>query len=221
MQGTIIMRTHLRLKNRQARRLPDAFREQDVRYADELVERFLRQHTRPGDLVLDPFAGFGTTLLVAEEMGRLAYGTELDPERARYIRGEMRHPERLVHGDARLLASYNLPRFDFSMTSPPYMSRNDPEDPLAAYAVPGRGYGAYLQDLAAVYVEVAKVMRPGAKVVVEVSNLKDPDGVTTLAWDVARAIGGVLRFEGEVVICWDRYAYGYDHSYCLLFACPG
>ena len=31
-----------------------------------LVEAFLAEYTRPGDLVFDPFAGFGTTLLVAE-----------------------------------------------------------------------------------------------------------------------------------------------------------
>ena len=35
--------------------------------------------TKPGDLVVDPFAGAGTTLLVAAEMGRRTIGAELDP----------------------------------------------------------------------------------------------------------------------------------------------
>ncbi len=48
--------------------------------------------------------------------------------------------------------------------------------------------------------------------------MKGPEGVTTLAWDVARELAAVLRFEGEVVIGWDKYGYGYDHSYCLVFA---
>ncbi|KPV51059.1 DNA methylase, partial [Kouleothrix aurantiaca] len=56
--------------------------------------------------------------------------------------------------------------------------------------------------------------------VLEVSNLKGPGGTTMLSWDVARAVGEVLAFEGEVVIAWDHYAYGYDHSYCLVFRAP-
>jgi len=28
----------------------------------------------------------------------------------------------------------------------------------------------------------------------------------------------VLHFEGEVVVCWDRYGYGYEHSYCLVYS---
>ena len=36
----------------------------------ELPERCIRAGSRPGDLVLDPFAGSGTTLMVAKELGR-------------------------------------------------------------------------------------------------------------------------------------------------------
>ena len=63
-------------------------------------------------------------------------------------------------------------------------------------------------------------MKPHARVVIEVSNLKGSEGVTTLAWDVARAVSKVLHFEGEIVVAWDHYGYGYDHSYCLLFTKP-
>jgi DNA modification methylase len=46
----------------------------------ELVERAIRNSSRPGDLVLDPFAGSGTTLIAAEKSGRLARLIELDPK---------------------------------------------------------------------------------------------------------------------------------------------
>ncbi len=36
--------------------------------------------SRPGDLVLDPFLGSGTTLAVASQLGRRGVGCELNPE---------------------------------------------------------------------------------------------------------------------------------------------
>jgi DNA modification methylase len=46
----------------------------------ELVERALRNSSRPGDIVLDPFGGSGTTLIAAEKTGRSARLIELDPK---------------------------------------------------------------------------------------------------------------------------------------------
>jgi site-specific DNA-methyltransferase (adenine-specific) len=47
-----------------------------------LVERAVVNHTKPGALVLDPFAGSGTTLIAAHQTGRTARLVELDP---RYV----------------------------------------------------------------------------------------------------------------------------------------
>ncbi len=45
----------------------------------ELPRRALRYSSLPGEVVLDPFAGSGSTLIAAEELGRRAYLLELDP----------------------------------------------------------------------------------------------------------------------------------------------
>jgi DNA modification methylase len=45
-----------------------------------LIERPIRNHTRRGELVYDPFLGSGTTLAAAEQTGRVCYGLELDPK---------------------------------------------------------------------------------------------------------------------------------------------
>ncbi len=44
-----------------------------------LVARMMKNSSRPRDLVLDPFAGSGTTLIAAHKLGRRAALVELDP----------------------------------------------------------------------------------------------------------------------------------------------
>jgi DNA modification methylase len=45
----------------------------------ELVARAPTNSSRPGDLVYDPFAGSGTTIIAAEQTGRVCAAVELDP----------------------------------------------------------------------------------------------------------------------------------------------
>jgi DNA modification methylase len=212
------MRTYLHLENFQQEALPPAFQQDDVRYPEGLVRHFLQEFTREGDLVFDPFAGYGTTLVVAERLGRIPYGIELNEAKVHYARSRLARPENLIHADARALAALDLPVFDFAITSPPYMARGDAEDPLTDYADKSRGYAAYLRDLRGIYAGLRERMKPAGKVVIEVANLKQDGQVTTLAWDLAQEISKLLWFEGEVVVCWDRYGYGYDHSYCLVYS---
>lgn len=55
-------------------------------------------------------------------------------------------------------------------------------------------------------------MKQEAYSVIEVSNLKQAGSVATLTCDIATEVSEALRFAGEVVICWDKYGYGYDHG---------
>lgn len=65
----------------------------------DLMEWLTRLVTAEGQIVLDPFAGSGTTTLAAERMGRRYIGIELEEEFARIAR------DRLDHSDAPELSS--------------------------------------------------------------------------------------------------------------------
>ncbi|GIV04672.1 MAG: hypothetical protein KatS3mg016_0247 [Fimbriimonadales bacterium] len=51
-----------------------------------LLARILLSSTNPGDWVLDPFAGTGTTAVVAQQLGRHSASVELDPRNVACIR---------------------------------------------------------------------------------------------------------------------------------------
>ena len=44
-----------------------------------MIMDIIKDVTKPGDIVLDPFMGSGTTLIAAEKTGRYAYGIDADP----------------------------------------------------------------------------------------------------------------------------------------------
>jgi SAM-dependent methyltransferase len=207
--------SHLSMRHVHSRNLPPELGA-DVRLSEMLVECIVMEFTHEGDTVFDPFAGFGTVLLVSERLGRTGYGFELDPRRAEFARAGLRWPERLVVGDARALVS-TTPRARLCLSSPPYMCESDQRDPLTNYAEAGSGYDRYLEQVCELYREVARRLAPSGHLVIEVANLKKGDHVTTLAWDLAKRLGTSLPFLGETVIAWDHYGYGYDHSYCLTF----
>jgi DNA modification methylase len=65
-----------------------------------LAERCIKAGSRPGDMVLDPFGGAGTTGLVADRLGRSATLIELNPEYARLARERITADAPLLVGAA-------------------------------------------------------------------------------------------------------------------------
>ena len=213
-----VVQTWLQFARRNKTVLPSRFQHEDVRASENMLEHFINEFTQPGQIVFDPFAGYGTTLLVAEEMGRVGYGIEYSKPKADYVRGLIAHPEHLIEGDSRKLLEYDLPGFDLCLTSPPYTNEMDSENPFVDYRQKGFDYPLYIKEIGNIFSQVAQKLNPSGHVVIEAANLKKQGRVTTLAWDIAHEVAKVLHFEGETMIGWDRYGYGYNHSYGLVFS---
>lgn len=100
-------------------------------YSD--VRRIVRMYTKPGDSILDPFSGIGSTLKAAALEGRNSIGIELYPDFVELTHKRLQDevpPEvlakttqEIIHGDIRV-ASRDLgaDSVDLVVTSPPYWS---------------------------------------------------------------------------------------------------
>lgn len=116
---------------RHGRYLPDSNRHPG-KMLPALARRAIESYSDPGDLVLDPMCGIGTTLVESIHAGRRAVGTELEPRWATLARANIEHaqhqgarsPAQVIEGDARhlprLLAPTAYGRVDLILTSPPY-----------------------------------------------------------------------------------------------------
>jgi hypothetical protein len=63
----------------------------------DLAERCIKAGSKPGDTILDPFGGAGTTGLVADRLGRSAILCELNPAYARMARERVTADAPLLH----------------------------------------------------------------------------------------------------------------------------
>ena len=198
---------------------PDGTKD-DIHFTEALASSVIAHTTKPGDLVLDPFAGYGTTVAVAERMGRRAIGIELVPEHIEIARRRTGGRGTLIQGDARQLSRLVDEPVDLVLTSPPYMAgANHRENPLTGYATDDGDYTAYLDELTAIFAEAANLLRPGGQIVVNVANVVGTDGtLTPLATDLAGVIDQHVPLLGITSLQWDEPPAGLEGDCLLWFA---
>ncbi|MDN6173678.1 MAG: site-specific DNA-methyltransferase [Yaniella sp.] len=194
--------------------------DEDVHMPPSIVEHIIERCTKPGDLVLDPFAGFGTTLDRAVALDRHAVGLELLPERAEYLKHRVPNAH-IIQGDARQLFS-TLGRseasVDLILTSPPYMTAEHHDaDPLTGYENNNGDYNRYLYELGLVAAQCARLIVPGGFVVWNVADIHYRGNTTQLIADCARVLAGYLSLVGITEIIWDRYPHDLVADALLVF----
>lgn len=196
--------------------------DEDVHMCTAIVDHVINTYSAPGDLVFDPFAGFGTTLSRAVTLGRRAAGIELLPDRVAQIQAAV--PEAsIVTGDARRtlpqLASAELrPAVDLILTSPPYMAATETDtDPLEAYERGSGDYQRYLAQLNAVARQCSRLVRPGGHVVWNVGNIHHAGALTPLIDDCAALLAEHLEQVSVTDIEWDEYPHDITRDALLVF----
>lgn len=189
------------------------FEGNDIKYPESLVRHFVGQYSRKGQSVFDPFAGLGTTLFVAEDMGRKAYGIEADPQRHEWVAGQLDNWMGLQLGDSAAIARMGFPKMDFIMTSPPYMPASDLYNPLVGGNPAQAGYDRYLKRMALIFSRLTDVAKRGAHLVVHVDNIQGRR-FTPLVRDIGTAVARSWRQSDEVIVQWDKTKH---YTHCLIF----
>ena len=93
-----------------------------------LARRAIETYSAPGELVVDPMCGIGTTLVEAVHLGRRGIGVELESRWAKLARANVAHAREqgatgcaeVIRGDAGKLARLLTKAPALLLTSPPY-----------------------------------------------------------------------------------------------------
>ena len=68
----------------------------------ELLRRIILSSTDEGDTVLDPFAGSGTTLIVAKDYGRNSIGIEINKKYVDIIKKRIQKEQKTLSGEPKI-----------------------------------------------------------------------------------------------------------------------
>jgi DNA modification methylase len=229
-----------------------------AKFPETMAQEFIEFFTKRGETVLDPMAGTGSTLIAALRAGRNSYGIELNPKYAEIAARVVQEEQsalaeqaaeliaRVIHGDAGLAGSYELPAIDYVLTSPPYWDMlhakgaetqkkrraagdldvfysEDPNDVGNLH-----DYEAFLEKLIGIYSGLRPMLREKAYLTVIVKNVKKGGRIYPLAWDLARELGRVYTLKDEKIWLQDNqrlapfglgsaWVSNTFHHYCLQF----
>lgn len=211
-------------------------------YSPTMISEFIKFFTKKGETVLDPFLGIGSTLVACDRTDRKGIGIELNPK---YVEiSQMRTNQKIINGNAQNIDQFDLPKIDYSITSPPYwdtlnrstkdfekkreennfdVNYSDSKDDLGNID----NYEEFIDNLFDIYKLIYEILKPKGYITVIVKNVKKKGKLYPLAWDLGKKLGELYELKDEKIWAQDQvriapYGYPYAwvsniiHHYCLI-----
>lgn len=204
-----------------------------AKFPETMAQEFVEFFTKPGQVVLDPMAGTGSTLVAALRAGRNSYGVELNPRYAALAREILSQEAAamtatplpaaiLFEGDAAQAAQFPIPPVDYLLTSPPYWDmlhakgaqtqkkRRESQALDVVYSDDPADLGnvheyeSFLAQLVKIYAGLQPLLKNKAYLTIIVKNVKKGGKIYPLAWDLARELGKVYTLKDEKIWCQDN-----------------
>jgi len=114
-----------------------------------IIYNLIQRYTKPGDLVVDPMAGSGTTIDVCEEEGRRVIGYDINPQ----------HPK-VIYNDSRKIPLEDN-SVDMVFIDPPYGDNVNYSDDPADIGKISAEDKKYYEELEKVAKEIYRILKPG------------------------------------------------------------
>lgn len=197
-------------KHQRCKRYVPESKQHPAKMLPDLARRIIEEYSAPGDLVVDPMAGSGTTLVEAALLDRRSIGVELDTRWIKLATANFDHAldtnQRLstsiTQGDARQLNALletDAGSVDLIVTSPPYacdIATIDKPAWLAGGSLEASGTRNYSADRAnlghargtkhsaamtEVYAACFRALRPGGLMVTVTKNMRQRNALVDLA----------------------------------------
>ncbi|WP_344587551.1 TRM11 family SAM-dependent methyltransferase [Actinomadura vinacea] len=179
-----------------------------------IAAQVIQAYTHPGDLVIDPMCGIGTTLVEAIHQDRDAIGVEYEPDFARLTAANIAHAraqgatgnaEVLCH-DARHLDTLlhdRRGRAALVLTSPPYGSYTHghvrPQDPGCGAKVTKWNHRYSTDKTNLAHRGMKELMEGFARILAGSSMLLRPEGIVAVTVRPIRIKGELLDLPGLVI----------------------
>src|SRR4030042_1179841 len=157
----------------------------NVAMPKEASKILIKAFTKEGDMILDPFCGFGEILIEGEKLKRKTIGIELDKTRAKYCRSKNL---KVITANSLNLSKLRLPKIDACITSIPFYATPTNRLKLDGDLSTEKSYNNYLRDLRIIFFSLKKNLSKKGKIIVIVKNLIVHDEFIPLAWDVVNIL---------------------------------
>lgn len=159
-------------------------------WSPHVPRNLILRYTRPGDVVLDPMCGGGTTLVEAQSLGRIAIGLDVNPSavaRAQISLAEVTlDPTCVKLGDARTLEGVEPASVDLVALHPPYANiirySSDTPGDLSCLTVP-----TFLSEMQRVAHACFRVLRPGGHLALLIGDTRRKGDIVPLSFRLLSA----------------------------------
>ena len=175
----------------------------------EIPHRLIKLFSWHGEVVLDPFAGSGTTAKAGVPLGREVvcvdqskdYVNLIERDCGQLTSGHLTAKDllKVFHGDSRNLSFIEDESVSLVVCSPPYWNKAQygmADANLGNFA----GYRHFLQEIRPVFQECFRVLLPGRKCCLVTANVNQHTDHGLLTFPLAADFGTILRDIGFVMV---------------------
>ena len=201
------------------------------RFIPQVPEKFIRLFSHPGETVLDPFCGSGTTNIIAKELGRNSIGIDVNSystnmtvhrlNQLGWLDGVIANTRHLIIQGNCVDIMKEVPAgvIDLVITSPPYFDVVDYKDESPEQWGNIHQYSLFLEKMAGAFEHLYKVVKPKGFLVVVPQDVYKRDAKCPLHADyihICRGLGLEVISTQVYILNYStggRLVYGYPRSY--------